>query len=169
MLVKIVVVEVSLVSNWYFWVRRHPYKTSVRFSNFYPSSPLVRRCPHWAYPPSSRTFGDHFHKANASLIFCETLDIQFHNFWMNEKFAKLKIINYNIYLYFWSYDSHRDRAIKYLNFETNVNVHFCLTPVLPPHVCMCSLLLKPLPQSCGRLLWMTPKLNRLHKILFKLR
>ena len=65
-----------------------------------------------------------------------------------------------VYIYtFWSYDSHRDQAIKYLNFETNVNVHSCLTAALPPHVRMCPLLLEPLPQSCGRFLWMTPKLN----------
>ena len=36
-----------------------------------------------------------------------------------------------MYIYtVWSYDSHRDRAIKYLNFETNVNVHSCLTAVM---------------------------------------
>ena len=36
---------------------------------------------------------------------------------------------------FWNHDSHRDRAIKYLNFEPNVDVYFCVTP-LPqcPHV-----------------------------------
>ena len=47
---------------------------------------------------------------------------------------------------FWSYDSHRDRVIKSLKFETNVNVHSCLSPVAPPppHVRMCPLLLKPL-------------------------
>ena len=47
-----------------------------------------------------------------------------------------------MYIYtFWSYGSHRDRAIKYLNFEPIVpaDVHFFLTP---------------LPHSCGRLLWM---------------
>ena len=76
-----------------------------------------------------------------------------------------------VYIYtFWSYDSHCDRAIKYLNFETNVDVYSCLTPVLPPLMSACvRFFLKPSSQSCGRLLWMTPKLNRLHKILFKLR
>ena len=34
-----------------------------------------------------------------------------------------------MYIYtFWSRDSHRDRVIKYLNFEPNVGVHSCLTP-----------------------------------------
>ena len=54
---------------------------------------------------------------------------------MNEKFVKLKSsITVNIYT-FWSYDSHRFRAIKYLSFEPNLDVHFCLT-LLPqcPHV-----------------------------------
>ena len=66
-----------------------------------------------------------------------------------------------MYILFWSYDSHRDRAIKYLNFETNVNVHSCLTAVHPlmSALRMCLLLIEPLPQSWGRFLWMTPKLN----------
>ena len=50
-----------------------------------------------------------------------------------------------MYIYaFQSHDSYRDRAIKYLNFEPNVDAHFFLTP---------------LPHSCGRLLWMTPKIT----------
>ena len=44
---------------------------------------------------------------------------------------------------FWSHDPHRDRAIKYLNFEPNLDVHFCLNPL--PHVRMCPLLLEPSP------------------------
>ena len=52
---------------------------------------------------------------------------------MNEKFLKLKILNYSIYLYFWSHDSHHDWPFKYLNFEPNVGVHFWLTP----HVLAC--------------------------------
>ena len=72
---------------------------------------------------------------------------------------------------FWSYDSHRDRVIKSLKFETNVNVHSCLSPVAPPPLMSACVrfFLNPSSQSCGRLLWMTPNLNRLHKILFKLR
>ena len=60
-----------------------------------------------------------------------------------------------MYIYtFWSDDSHRDRDIKYLNFEPNVDVHFCLTPL--PHFGMCPLLLDLSSQShsCGRFLWM---------------
>ena len=59
---------------------------------------------------------------------------------MNEKFLKLKILNYSIYLYFWSHDSQRDRPFKYLNFEPNADVHFWLMP----HDRMCQLLLDPL-------------------------
>ena len=48
-----------------------------------------------------------------------------------------------MYIYtFWIHDTHCDRAIKYLNFEPNVDVHFSLTS---SH------------HSCGRLLRMTPK------------
>ena len=53
---------------------------------------------------------------------------------MNEKFLKLKILNYSIYLYFWSHDSHRDRPFKYLNFEPNADVHFWLTLLLDPQL-----------------------------------
>ena len=70
---------------------------------------------------------------------------------------------------FWSYDSHRDRAIKYLNFETNVNVHSSLTPVLPLMSACVRFFLSSSFQSCRRLLWMAPILSRLHKIFFKLR
>ena len=62
---------------------------------------------------------------------------------MNEKFVKLKIIGYSVYYNFWSHDSHRDQAIKYLNFEPNVDVHFYLIPL--PHVRMFPLLLNPPP------------------------
>ena len=57
---------------------------------------------------------------------------------------------------FWSHDSHRDWALKYLNFEPNVDVHFCLTkfaPLISTWVCFC---LTPSPHSCG-CLKMTPK------------
>ena len=54
-----------------------------------------------------------------------------------------------MYIYtFWSHDSHRNRAIKYLNFESNVDVHFCLTP--SPQCLHVS------SSACGRLLRMTP-------------
>ena len=44
---------------------------------------------------------------------------------------------------FWNHDTLRNRKIRYLNFEPNVDVHFCLTPL--PNVCMCPLLLDPTP------------------------
>ena len=45
--------------------------------------------------------------------------------------VKLKIIK-TVFIYtFRSHDFHRDRAIKYLNFEPNVDVVFCLIPSPP--------------------------------------
>ena len=44
-----------------------------------------------------------------------------------------------------THDSHRDRATKYLNFESNVDVHFCLTPF--PHV---RFFLTPPPSGIAR-------------------
>ena len=61
-----------------------------------------------------------------------------------------------MYIYtYWSHDSHRDRTIKYLNFESNVEVYFYLT-LHPP---MPASDWAPSPHSCGRLLWMTPCCN----------
>ena len=70
MLVKKVMVEVSLVSNWYFWVRGHPHKTSVRFSNFWPLLPPCPQISAMSLPSlPSRMFGVHFLKANFILKF----------------------------------------------------------------------------------------------------
>ena len=130
-------VEVSLVSNWYFWVRGHPYKTSVRFSNFWPLLPPYPQVSALSLPSLlSQTFGVHFHKAKYILrrkYFAGLWTFNFHFF---DEWEICEVKNYQlytVYIYtFWSYDPHRDRAIRYLYFETNVNVHSCLTPVLPP-------------------------------------
>ena len=165
MLVKIVMVEVSLVSNLYFKVRGHPYKTSVRFSNFWhlPLSAGVRIEIEPTPPPRRLVSTSIRQNLYCVVNILRDSGHSISTFWMNEKFANLKIINYSIYLYFLELWSHRDRAIKYLNFETNVNVHSCLIPIQsPPHVRMCPLLLEPLLPIL-RTSFMD------YKILFKLR
>ena len=60
-----------------------------------------------------------------------------------------------VYIYaFLSHDSYHVREIKYWKFESNMDVHFCLTPLPPcPHVSASAW--PPSPHCCRRLLWMT--------------
>ena len=73
--------------------KRHPQD----FANFLPTPlsalSLTLHPDVWRPQPLGKIY-------NASLIFCGVLDIKFHTSWMDEKFMKLKIINYSIYLYF---------------------------------------------------------------------